>query len=263
MPARGRGCPISNGEFLRRPGQITDDTNTGLVILIDNIISIKSPDDIQISKVAVELKSAVKIIDDMQYCVTELCNRGLEDRTCSAVVAKVFGLTAQHCVGDNCKVLTLLLRRVQTEYKKKDELAKSDRTKFVTSALFLGEVFHHVQSEKKTPFQVLVEPVLTYLDMIIRPHLTEDQRDDIDDDMSVVSKQMLQSGDALIEYNAEGVLKVVQNVTEVLCRRRLSMSTRVNLLTALAKLWTRLGTYYNAGTIHAQLANRLEVSLMI
>ncbi|XP_064120752.1 CBP80/20-dependent translation initiation factor-like [Macrobrachium nipponense] len=262
MPARGRGCPISQGEALRRPGQINDEINPAVVSLIDNILSIKSPDDIQVSKVAVELKDTVKKFDDLQYCVTELCNRGLRDRTCSPVVAKVFGLTAQHFVGD-CKVLSLLLRRVQTEYQKKDELAKSDRNKFVTSALFLGEVFHHVQSEKKTPFKVLVEPVLNYLDMIMRPHLTEDQREDIDDDMSVVSKQLLQSGDVLCEFNAEGVLKVVQDVTEVLCRRELNMSTRVNLLTALAELWPRLATYYNARTIHAQLANRLEVSLKI
>lgn len=36
----------------------------------------------------------------------------------------------------------------------KDELAVSDWSHFVTSALFLGEVFYHVKSEQNTPFKV-------------------------------------------------------------------------------------------------------------
>ncbi|KAK7070164.1 hypothetical protein SK128_013052 [Halocaridina rubra] len=268
MPARGRGNPATDRaqKPLRRPGlspvECKDDITAVVKNLVESITSIKSPDDIQVSKVAMDLRASIVKNEDLQYCVTELCNIGLDDCLRSAIVAKVFGIISQHQVGE-CKILTLLLTRVQKEYKNKDELVKDDRARFVTSGLFLGEVFHHVRSEKGTPYMVLVEPVLKYLDMIIEPHLNQDLRDTIDEDMSVVSKQLLQSGVFLHESNASGILKIVQDVTEVLCRRQLNVSTRVNLLTALAELWPLLSSLYNARTIHAQLANRLEVALKI
>ena len=40
--------------------------NPTLVSLMDTVVSIKSPDDIQVSNVAMEIKAAVKKSDDLQ-----------------------------------------------------------------------------------------------------------------------------------------------------------------------------------------------------
>ncbi|XP_071518913.1 uncharacterized protein [Panulirus ornatus] len=266
MPGRGRAMAKNQGETLRRPGQTnTGDGNEASKVkdLLDRIVTIKSPDDLQVGEVASEVKNAITEEEDLRWFAEELCNHGLSSREHTPVAAKLFGLIAHHQAGD-CKILTFLMRRVQEEYNKRDDLILEDRSRFVTSALFLGEVYHHVKTEKKSPFHVLADPVLKYLDMIIEPHLSDNPNEDIDSDMLVVSKQLLQSGAVLHETRPDGIVEVVQKVTEVLCRCQLSISTRLNLLAGLAGLWPILATSdINTRTQHASLAAKLGVCLHI
>lgn len=53
-----------------------------------------------------------------RWFAEELCNYGLSTREHTPVAAKFFGLIAHHQAGD-CKILILLMRRVQDEYNSK------------------------------------------------------------------------------------------------------------------------------------------------
>ncbi|XP_042240927.1 uncharacterized protein LOC121878672 [Homarus americanus] len=269
MPGRGRDVGTNQGETLRRPGQTTDggdagETNTPnkLKDLLYRILDIKSPDDLQVQEVASEVKATVTEEEDLKWFVEELCTHAYKDRVFTPVAAKLFGLIAQHHAGD-IKIRDLLMRRVQDEYDKRLDLLNKDRYRFVTSALFLGEVYHQVKIGK-SPFRVLVGPVLKYLDMIIEPHLAGDSNENVDDDMIVVSKQLLQSGVDLHESKADAVEALVLKVTEVFCRCQLTAATRLNLVAALADLWPLLAKgNISLRTQHASLAAKLGVSLHI
>ncbi|KAG7158499.1 putative CBP80/20-dependent translation initiation factor-like 2 [Homarus americanus] len=179
-----------------------------------------------------------------QWFVEELCTHAYKDRVFTPVAAKLFGLIAQH-------------------HAERLDLLNKDRYRFVTSALFLGEVYHQVKIGK-SPFRVLVGPVLKYLDMIIEPHLAGDSNENVDDDMIVVSKQLLQSGVDLHESKADAVEALVLKVTEVFCRCQLTAATRLNLVAALADLWPLLAKgNISLRTQHASLAAKLGVSLHI
>ncbi|XP_027232431.1 CBP80/20-dependent translation initiation factor [Penaeus vannamei] len=260
---RGRGMTVGQGEALRRPGPVNNGGDTARAkTIVDSILKIKSPDDLQLQDLASEIKSTMNDEEELKWFVEELCTQGLSERNCAPVAAKLFGLIAQHHAGES-KIRTLLLRRVQSEYAKKDDLAVSDWSHFVTSALFLGEVFYHVKSEQNTPFKVLAAPVLKYLEMIIQPNLDKDANKNIDDDMIVVSRQLLLNGAVLHEAVPSGVLEVVQSVTKILCLCQLSTATRLNLLAALAEMWPMLDTNNDIRTQHALLATSIGVSLDI
>ncbi|KAK8740717.1 hypothetical protein OTU49_002672, partial [Cherax quadricarinatus] len=148
MPGRGRAFVKTEVVSLRQPGHCTtvalpivkdDEKDTcKLKRLLDRIINIKSPDDLQVQEVASEAKTLITKDEDLRWFVDELCSYGYKDRVLTSVVAKLFGLIAHHQAGE-CKLLTVLMRRVQDEYNKRLDLVAEDRYRFVTSALFLGE----------------------------------------------------------------------------------------------------------------------------
>ncbi|XP_069166022.1 uncharacterized protein [Procambarus clarkii] len=264
---RGRGCIKKDGDILRQPGTCNENkekATTGVALLVDRIIDIKYPDDLQVQEVASTVKTEVNKEVDLRWFVDKLCSYGYTDRTLTSVVTKLFGLIAHHQAGD-CKIRSLLMRKVQEEYNKRLALVVEDRDRFITSALFLGEIYHNVKTEMNTTYNILAVPVVTYLEMIIEPHLADTSHENVNDDMIVVSKLLLQSGSALHESKPAEILAIVLTVTEVLCRCQLTTQTRLNLLAALAELWPCLSKNGNINiqTEHASLAAKLGLSLPI
>ncbi|KAK4311732.1 hypothetical protein Pmani_016788 [Petrolisthes manimaculis] len=284
MPGRGRGMSgcISPGEELRRPGhpgkceeygeheseqdggqQEETEEDHRHRILLDRIFAILSPDDLEVQDVSKEIKGTVNQQNHLEWMVSNLCERALVERTFTPVAAKLLGLTAHHQAG-SVKVVRLLMTHLQVQFDKKDELLAKDRRGLVTAALFLGEAYHYVKTEKDSPYNVLAEPALTYLDMIIQPHLINPEQEDRDEEMLVVAKLLLQNGTTLHEARAGAIQSLVQGVTEVLCCRDLRVGTRLNLLAALADLWPCLATAnVNMRIQHASLAAKLGVCLNV
>ncbi|XP_076034695.1 CBP80/20-dependent translation initiation factor-like isoform X2 [Oratosquilla oratoria] len=261
MPGRGRGIQNCSSDTLRRPGQTATETSS-VEDLIEKICHVKSPDDLQIQTLASNARSVIITEDDLRNFVAKLCHEGLSDRAKAPVVAAFCGETGHLRVGET-KLRNLLMGRVQAEYVGKDELLRSDPVRFVTSAMFLGEVYNYVTCENGSPFKVLSEPVMTYLMMVVQLHTGEETKPTLDDDMGVVAKQLLQRGHMMYACKPALMMDLISAVTEIMCRHNLSQASTLNLLAALAELWPQVSGSYNSRTTHATLAAKLGVSLQI
>ncbi|KAL7633550.1 UNVERIFIED_CONTAM: hypothetical protein RMT77_016083 [Armadillidium vulgare] len=230
--------------------------------LIAEVQRVVSPDDLEVSNIASKVKSIITDELQLRDLVSQLCDLALDQRACTTVIGAVFGHAGSHAVGD-IKLRSLLLQRVQKMYEDREELNSQDRSCFVTSSMFLGDIFYYVKTDAGTPLKVLAGPVVTYLSMVMKPHLSEDPAPDIDEEMTVVAKQLLQNGDTLYRLVPDKIVDILRDITEVIIRHPLGKSCKLNILAALAESWPKVNEDSNPRTVHASLAAKLGFSLNI
>ncbi|XP_047740756.1 uncharacterized protein LOC108670650 [Hyalella azteca] len=142
-----------------------------IVDLAEAILSLQSPDDLDVHTLAAQIRSISNELDYKWLC-TQICSAGSSNRRAASVVAAVCRETATHAVGAT-KMRSLLFRTAQSLYDEHDLLSKTDHKKFVTGTLFLGELFYYVKSESGSPFAVLAQPLVMMLDKILQKYLMQ------------------------------------------------------------------------------------------
>ncbi|KAF2356773.1 hypothetical protein FHG87_012471 [Trinorchestia longiramus] len=159
------GCARTIENGVERPVPIE------ILHLLDSILSLESPDDLQVHALAAQIRNITNAADYRWLC-SHICSGGSSSRQAASVVAVVCRETASHAVGA-IKMRSLLFRTAQALYDEHEHVSRTDHEKFVTGTLFLGELFYYVKSESGSPFAVLAEPLVTMLNKILQKHLKE------------------------------------------------------------------------------------------
>merc|ERR1719384_805964 len=92
--------------------------------------------------------------------------RSLSSQQFGRRAARALGQVAQLEVG-GVKLRDIILRCIQTDFKRKEAILAQDEATFLNSVSLLCEVFHHLRLADGTVINVLAVPILEYCDLLL------------------------------------------------------------------------------------------------
>merc|ERR1719384_2003689 len=92
--------------------------------------------------------------------------RSLSSQQFGRRAARALGQVAQLEVG-GVKLRDIILRCIQTDFKRKEAILAQDEATFLNSVSLLCEVFEHLRLADGTVINVLAVPILEYCDLLL------------------------------------------------------------------------------------------------
>jgi hypothetical protein len=148
---------------------IPDAFNTSDLIELVEKLDIEKAEDKkteQVRRITKCMKYLCNSEDSLKSVVDEMHMKSLDDEEFGRKAARAFGNVSQLEVM-GVKLRDVVLRCIQTDFKRKEEILAQNETKFLNSVNLLCEVFEHMRLADGTVFNVLAVAILEYCDILI------------------------------------------------------------------------------------------------
>ncbi|KAK2581797.1 hypothetical protein KPH14_002270 [Odynerus spinipes] len=225
---RSRGSSKELDAPLRRPGGIVSCKNNQSIYndIIERINNLAINESIladQISEI-VSLVDTTKHKETLKSMFDKLYKCALEDKIFGIKLAKLFSNKTFSSieVDENQNMRYLLLRALQSDYERREEIRKESSILFRNVASLHGELFYHMALVSGLPLKVLQLSLLDYWNMSLETATEED--------IELVTTQVIINLQKIYKTHQTEIDQFMLNVRKTLMNNALSVSAKGMLL---------------------------------